>query len=318
MTINTASSTIMDKSKLHAYLANGIALHSEIEFPELKEGPTHSNVTIRFGKVPKRIDHPVYQGPSSQAGKDQYLLVIRNVASYFLQKEQEQYTIIVEPLNAIPISEVRIFILSSMLGALCHMQGFLPLHASGVVIQGKAVLFCGKSGLGKSTLSAALYQKGNPFLTDNLAAIYLGKDGIPMVHPSYRHFRLWKDSLEALNDFDVRVVKMRDSVEKYNLILAGQLQESAVPLHKIYHLNHQFESTIAIEDIHGRQKADIIVNDTFRIKLLKGLGTQEAYFSHLNQICSKTKVAKIYRPIDEFLLDELAQAVLDDLETTLS
>lgn len=318
MTSKPHSISSTDKSNLYAYLANGIALHSEIEFPELKPGPSYSNLTIRIGKVPSQIDEPIYRGPTSQAGKNQYLLAVRNVATYFLEKEGNQYSLTVSPLKGVPMSEIRIFILSSMLGAVCHMQGFLPLHASGVVIGGKAVLFCGKSGLGKSTLCAALYQKGNPFVTDNLAAIFLGKDGTPMVHPSYSHFRLWKDSIEALNEFDGNVVKMRDDIEKYNLILENQLQESAVPLHKIYHLNYQFENTIKIEPIKGRQKADIVVNETFRIKLLRGLGTQKTYFSLLNQICAKTEVAKIYRPVDTFMLDNLTQAVLDDIALTTS
>jgi hypothetical protein len=304
-----------NKNNLYAYVANGIPLHSEIEFPELKPGPNSSNVTIRLGKVPSHIENPTYEGAASQAGGNKYLLKIRNVATYFLEKKEDQYQITIEILEGVEMSEVRIFVLSSMLGALAHMQGFLPLHASGVVVNGKAILFCGKSGLGKSTLCAALYQKGYDFVTDNLAAIFIDEHGKPMVHPSYSHFRLWEDSLKKLGEFSNDIIKMRDAVEKYNLILEDQLQEGAIPLHKIYHLNHRFENKITIEPMKGRQKADIIVNETFRIKLLNGLGRHEHYFNLLNQICSKTEVAKIYRPVDTFLLEELAQAILKDVES---
>lgn len=316
MTSDQTTFTSLNKSNYYSYIANGIPIHSEIEFPELKPGPEDSNVTIRFGEVPKEINHPIYEGPSSQAGSNKYLLHIKNVASYFLEKKDNQFFITVAPMKDVAMSEVRIFILSSMFGALCHMHGFLPLHSSGVVIDGKAVLFCGKSGLGKSTLCASLYQKGHAFITDNLAAIYMGKDGIPMVHPSYSHFRLWKDSMNALDDFSEDVVKMRDEVEKYNMILNHQLQVGAVPIHKIYHLNHHFEKNIRIEQLAGRKKADIIVSETFRVKLLKGLGSQEGYFKLLNQICAKTEVAQIYRPTDSFLLEELTQAVLNDFKST--
>jgi hypothetical protein len=316
MTSEQTTSTSLDRSKYYSYIANGIPIHSEIEFPELKSGPKHSNVTVCIGKVPSEIDDPIYEGPSSQAGENQYLLNIKNVASYFLQKKGDQFVITVAPLKGVAMSEVRIFILSSMFGALCHMQGFLPLHSSGVVINGKAVLFCGKSGLGKSTLCASLYQKGHAFVTDNLAAIYMGEDGIPMVHPSYSHFRLWKDSMNALEEFSGYVVKMRDEIEKYNMILNDQLQVGAVPIHKIYHLNHHFENEIQIEQLSGRKKTDIIVTETFRIKLLKGLGSQESYFKLLNQICAKTAIAKIYRPTNSFLLEELTQAVLNDSKST--
>jgi hypothetical protein len=303
-----------NKSNLYAYVANGIPLHSEIEFPELKAGPNSSNVTIRLGKVPSHIENPTYEGAASQAGGNKYLLKIRNVATYFLEKKEDQYQITIEILEGVEMSEVRIFVLSSMLGALAHIQGFLPLHASGVVVNGKAILFCGKSGLGKSTLCAALYQKGFDFVTDNLASIFIDENGTPMVHPSYSHFRLWEDSLKKLGQFSNDIVKMRDTIEKYNLILEDQLQDGAIPLHKVYHLNHRFENKITIEPMKGRQKADIIVNETFRIKLLNGLGRQEHYFSLLNQICAKTEIAKIYRPVDSFLLEELTQAILEDVE----
>lgn len=314
MTSNINPSNNMDRSNFYSYIANGIPIHSEIEFPELKSGPLHSNVTIRLGEVPKQIMHPIYEGPTSQAGANQYLLSVRNVATYFLQKEGGQYSITIAPIKGVPMSEVRVFVLSSMFGALCHMQNFLPLHASGVVINGKAVLFCGKSGLGKSTLCAALYQKGNPFITDNLAAIYVEKGGDPMVHPSYSHLRLWQDSIDALESFSGNVVKMRDEVEKFNLILDSQIQDKAVPLGKIYHLNQSISNEIVITPLTGRKKAVIIVNETFRAKLLKGLGSQESYFRLLNQICEKTEIAKIDRPIDSFLLEELINLVLEDLK----
>lgn len=313
MTHFTNNKRCSETEKMFSYTANGIPILSEIEFPELKTVEGSSNVIIRLGKVPSRIENPIYEGPASQAGKNKYLLNIKNVATYFLEKKDNRFTITVDIVKGVELGEVRIFILSSMFGALAHMHGYLPLHASGVVINGKAILFCGNAGMGKSTISAALYHKGYSFITDNLASIFVNEEGVPMVYPSYSHFRLWKDSLDKLKDLKTPIFKMREAVEKYNLILNERTETKAIPLHKIYHLNHTANNEISIVNSKGRLKADILVNETFRIKLLKSLGSQKNYFELLNQVCAKTEIAKIYRPNNSFLLNELVDQVLNNV-----
>ena len=50
-------------------------------------------------------------------------------------------------------------------------QGYEPLHATAVVVDGKAVAFLGTSGDGKSTLAAAFLHAGHTLLTDDLLLI---------------------------------------------------------------------------------------------------------------------------------------------------
>lgn len=59
-------------------------------------------------------------------------------------------------------------------------SGYLPLHASSVVANGRAYVFAGKSGSGKSTIAAALLDRGCEFLADDRVLIV---DGI--VRPSF-------------------------------------------------------------------------------------------------------------------------------------
>jgi hypothetical protein len=58
-------------------------------------------------------------------------------------------------------------VLSFALVKQCHE----PLHATAVVVEGKAVAFLGKSGYGKSTLASAFVQAGQQVLTDDLLLI---------------------------------------------------------------------------------------------------------------------------------------------------
>lgn len=61
-------------------------------------------------------------------------------------------------------------------GALVFQKGLVPLHASAVIIGGRALLVAGPSGAGKSTLVAALLGRGHPLLSDDLC-VPVERDG---------------------------------------------------------------------------------------------------------------------------------------------
>ena len=61
-------------------------------------------------------------------------------------------------------------------------KGFMVLHGSSVVVNGKAVCIVGSSGLGKSTLALSLVERGYKFLTEDLSII---KDDIVHFYSSW-------------------------------------------------------------------------------------------------------------------------------------
>lgn len=62
------------------------------------------------------------------------------------------------------------------------LRGLEVLHASGVVVDGRAVLFAGAPGAGKSSLAAALLHRGAALLSDDTVALEL-RDGALVAHP---------------------------------------------------------------------------------------------------------------------------------------
>jgi hypothetical protein len=64
------------------------------------------------------------------------------------------------------------------------LRGFEVLHAAGVVLGGRAVLFTGPPGAGKSSLAAALLRRGGAeLLSDDTVALQVGPDGALIAHP---------------------------------------------------------------------------------------------------------------------------------------
>lgn len=74
-----------------------------------------------------------------------------------------------------------------------HLRRRLVLHASALVMDGKAICIAARSGTGKSTLAAALRETGAGFLTDDLTSIA----GAPInleVEAGPPHVRMWPDT----------------------------------------------------------------------------------------------------------------------------
>ena len=70
------------------------------------------------------------------------------------------------------------------------LRGFEVLHASGVMVRGRAALFAGSPGAGKSSLAAALLRRGAALLSDDTVALEL-RGGELIAHPgaSLLHLR---------------------------------------------------------------------------------------------------------------------------------
>jgi hypothetical protein len=80
-------------------------------------------------------------------------------------------------------------IVSSAVCTLLSMRGDLVLHASAVEASGGAVLFCGPTQRGKSSLARALGEAGHRLLGEDGIAIELG-DGEPVAFPGARGVRV--------------------------------------------------------------------------------------------------------------------------------
>jgi len=78
---------------------------------------------------------------------------------------------------------------SSAICTLLSMRGDLALHAAAVEAEGRAIVFCGPSLRGKSTLARALGEGGCRLLGEDGITVELGEDG-PIAHPGARGVRL--------------------------------------------------------------------------------------------------------------------------------
>jgi hypothetical protein len=89
------------------------------------------------------------------------------------------------------------YLAGSVLGFVLRLRGAVPLHASAVAVNGRALLFIGEPWAGKSSTAAAFSTLGYPVLADDIVRVDAGqREGF--AHPGHPGLGLWSDSAEAL------------------------------------------------------------------------------------------------------------------------
>lgn len=95
--------------------------------------------------------------------------------------------------SAATLADTLTYLYGPVLALALRMRGVLALHASGVLVDGRAVLLVGGNGAGKSTTAAACARAGLTVLSDDVVALR-ERDGQWWAFPGYDHLRLWPES----------------------------------------------------------------------------------------------------------------------------
>ena len=182
---------------VRCYRAHGLRIRSALALPfdplsdtEATEGT--ADVTVRFGPVPGTL--PAGAGrlvrtDMWQARPGVFLMQMEGVARYLIADGRD---VRIEPLGG-GHADIASFLVG-MWAVLLQQRGVATLHAAAVRTPAGAVLLLGRSGSGKSSLAAALVERGHALLADDVTGLML-RDGQVVALPSFASMRLWKQTL---------------------------------------------------------------------------------------------------------------------------
>jgi hypothetical protein len=287
-----------------------MSVQSEILLPELMAGNAKPDVIISFGNVPENLEKPAFSTAHFQVSPDKFLLKIDGVAWFLIENGNK---ITIDPTEGGSEEEIRLFLLGSAFGALIHQRGMLPLHGSAIIAEGKAIIFSGISGIGKSTLAAAFIKKGYKLLADDVSVVTINISGKPIVHPGYPQMKLWTDALEKLGHKPLHLKKIRSKIKKYALPLQVEFHSKAAELNRIYIITKKEIDRVKISQLKGIEKFNTVKNNIYRIHFMQGAGTSEAHFKLIETISRLCVVKLVSRPSKGFHLEELMQIIKNDM-----
>jgi len=165
---------------------------------------------------------------------DGFLLRFPELCDFILHTAQRQITII--PHEALDDFTIEHLLVDQVLPRLLAHEGHLLLHACAVNVDGRTLLFLGKSGWGKSTLAALFHQAGYRLYSDD-CVLLKRKELEWQALATYPSLRLYEDSMENHFPANTASSPVSEHSEKQRISLKPCLDEKIAPVHAMYFLS---------------------------------------------------------------------------------
>ncbi len=296
------------------YLLHGFALESEIELPALVRDEVDrrvADVAVRLGAVSDRLDGACERGACYAAGRGETLFWLPGVARILVRGGRE---ITVEAADDSAMERLPELLLSSPLAALLMQRELLPVHASAVATSRGAAVFVGSAAIGKSTLAAALAERGLMPMSDDVTALRVVHDAPPVVIPGYPLLRLWPDAVAALG-LDPILPELRPGGAKRMRSWRGDFATTALPIAAICVLDRREIPAGAkvIRELAGAAAVSAMLDAVYRPAFARGMGLERQIFTQATTLAKRTRIVSLALPSDRFEPLDLARRVVEEL-----
>jgi len=296
---------------VNKYLVGGIVLKTAIEFPEFIPTDLPHDTVVEYGKVPEELEGSnQFRALVSVNHKDQLLFIMPNVARFLVDGTQK---VTIELEDESKKNDAEKFMLSFILGMLSYKIGFFPLHGGGVVHNGEAYLFTGKSGAGKSTVIAALQQKGFEVIGDDIANLFV-KNGQVFMHPCFPRLLLWEDTLDLLKYKNQGEYILKSGMNKYLIPIENSFQNQPIPVKRIYHLRDDKEKSTFLKAIKGYQKMNSLKANSFKPWAVQAFGLQKSHYNLMNEMITSIEWVEFNRPKDKKQFPDMLTTLINDIK----
>lgn len=269
--------TVSNVNIKYYYSIFGLHFESDLELPMLNaiSKPNSIDVTIQFGEAPERLENPQDERVLYAAKPNHFLMWFKfNPVRYYVTNGN---SITIHTGGHEDWDFIRLFTLAPAMGALLHQRRVIPLHASGFMVDGQAVLFSGQSGAGKSTTAAAFREKGYTLVADDVSVIYNDENNQPIVEPGVPFVKLWRESFKLLDKEVPANGRIREEVEKYYFPVKNLIAK-ALPIKRIYILEKSnLISEPAIKTLSSIDTVHHLRLGTYRYYYLIGLGGEPEF-----------------------------------------
>lgn len=296
------------KEELHySYTVFGLSIISEIPLPELipieADDVSNPKILLKLGEVQKPEEglENTFYGRMQIYNTGFYFLTLEDFGSFYLTKEDEYTLITMHVVDESQLVYLKSWLYGSVLTAALQMNDRFALHASAVIVNDELFMFCGNSGIGKSTLASQLHSRGYNIFSDDKCVLFWHKSEERFyAYPTLRIARLWKDATDKIND--TSFLESPQSValkkEKYQYLLSEDVYISTPkPIKRIYRIHNLPEDRkLQVFNPTGVRKIKQLQAQTHRLNFVKGLGKTKVHWEYLEQIIKKVSYAVLGRP----------------------
>ena len=284
---------------MYYYWGFGLNIASEIEFPELLPFQFERvDLEIKLGKIPIEIKE-AETDQEFLSDDNEYVLDIKNVCRYYVRGDRE---VVIEPHEGIDGRSIRVYL---------FRKGSIPLHASGIINDGKLVLFTGDSGAGKSTTLAYLVSKGYQIFTDDVCVLKIDDADENRMQgiASYPMLKLWGDTIAKLGieTFSDTTFRVKSNLDKYGYFFYDSFITAPFPIDKIFILKKtDGNGSAAVRRLSGIEAFQQMEKQAYRKYLINNQQLRTLHFREMSVLTRTCTIFEVTRPANGTVEDLVA------------
>jgi hypothetical protein len=278
------------------YRAYGLTVRSDLPLPELRAVDTtrSPDVAVRTGDVEARLAAAAHTLRFDSMGT--FAVVDGREVVCDLDSPElrgHRYVRRVVYTKALPVALLQ--------------RGAVVVHASAVVVDGRAAIFLGSPDAGKSTTAAAFHRAGYRVIADDIVGIEV-EDGPPAVLPGVPQLRLDAAVVAALG-VEAPDISNRSGSENRYLNLPPVAE--SVPLGGLYTLVEG--ESVGVDPVAGADQFFRVVERTFHDGSLSGADVTPTGFEQVAAVVDSAPVRALRRPTRYDALPSVVDRVVCDL-----
>ena len=300
---------------MHYYSIHGLLVESDIlldSITPIEKNHINSNIDVQIKLSTISGEEPNYFEPTLLVKKisaQDIWISLPDIAKFRVFNGS---LIEIAPYDHSEKQSVLLYLFGSIFATLLYQRGALVLHANAIEIDGKAILFAGDSGSGKSTTAAIFHTKGFKVISDDVISI----NNKIRIDGGFPQIKLFKDSLTNLNIPDNNLTPIYHQEEKYFYPLVCDSQSKSLDIAAIFIIEKApktYPNQLSIENVDGIQRFNLLMKNTYRNELIDGLKIRKEHLNLCSKLSKKVQMAKIIRPTTYFSGYDLVNKIMANL-----
>ena len=281
---------------MYQYILCGLKVESDLAFPELtpwKGALEHPfDIEFRLGRVEQFCSQDERGVRFHANGRDKIIFHIGGAGRILIENGSR---VVFDAFPAADDDRIRVQFIGTTQSMLWYQRGYLPLHASAVLVGDRAVAIGARSHSGKSVIAAGLTKRSCPLIADDMMVVgWSGK--VPVVLPGYQKLRLWKDACEQLDLMGHAIAKAHFIPDKFVLATLGTSPETPLPLTDMFILSGPRDKSFSAQPLRSVEGIRNLLAATHMLDAAYALGRQEQIFYGINSVVANVRIWRAMAP----------------------
>lgn len=210
--------------------------------------------------------------------------------------------------SALKWDQVKICLLGFSFSFILVKRHIFTFHGNSIIHKNKGLMFLGRSGSGKSSITAGYIKLGDQFLSDDISRVSVS-DSNAVVYPSYPSFKLCLSTAQQFNIDISDATEVFYEKNKYQISCESLYHSDPVPLHAIICIQPSDRINIALM----QERPQLIIRNLFENTYNNTIASLPEYYRDLNQtlmlLLGKVPFFTLHRPKDTFTVSEQIEII---------